>query len=138
MLGKLLGVAAALALPALLVAQTPKTPLHGKATHALGDVVRPAGDVAHNQSDGAKAENGKDAKEGPDVDEDKKGGTGSEVAEGPDVKEGHDVQEGPDAKEGPDAAAQAKGDGGETGETDGKDGKAPPSPAGHRIGHHKP
>lgn len=137
MLGKLLGVVAALALPALLVAQTPKTPVHGKATHALGDVVRPAGDVAHDQGDGAKAENGKDAKEGPDADEAKKGGTGTDVDEGPDAREGHDVHDGPDAKEGPDAAAQAKGDGHEGDEKDGK--PQPPSsgPQG-RIGHHKP
>jgi hypothetical protein len=137
MVRKLLGVAAALALPALLVAQTPKTPVHGKATRTLGDVVRPAGDVAHNQGDGAKAENGKDAKEGPDVDEGKKGGTGTEVDEGPDAKEGHDVHEGPDAKEGPDAAAQAKGDGRED---DGKDGTPQPPTSGRqgRIGHHKP
>src|SRR4030081_2725933 len=65
MLRKLLGVAAALALPAVLVAQTPKSStagaVRGKAIHFQGEVVRPAdavrtaGDVDHNQSDGAKA-----------------------------------------------------------------------------------
>jgi hypothetical protein len=137
MLRKLLGVAAALALPALLVAQTPTTPVHGSATRTLGDVVRPSGDVARNQGDGAKAENGKDAKEGPDVDEGKNGGTGTEVDEGPDAKEGHDVNEGPDAKESPDAAARAKGDGRED---DRKDGPPQPPASGRqgRIGHHKP
>jgi hypothetical protein len=125
------------ALPALLVAQTPKSPVHGKATHTLGDVVRPASDVVHLQGDGAKADNGKDAKEGQDVDEAKKGETGPDVDQGPDAKEGHDVHEGPDLKEGPEAEAQEKGDGHKG---DGRDDKPqPPSSGGQgRIGHHKP
>src|SRR5260370_40624625 len=101
MVRKLRGVAAALARPALLVAQTPTTPVPGKATHILGAVVRPAGDVAHTQCDGAKAENGKDAKEGPDVDEGKTDGTDTEVDEGPEANGRNAEHESTDGTEPP-------------------------------------
>jgi hypothetical protein len=137
MLRRIFGVAATLALPALLVAQTPKTPtagaVHGKALHVQGDVVRPgadvitAGDVAHNDADGNKAEDQKDANEGPDVDEGTTGDTGPDV----EVKEGHDVQEGPDAAE------QAKGQGGEGDSQDAKP-QPPTSARQSQIGRHKP
>jgi hypothetical protein len=137
MFRKLLGVVAVFGLPTVLMAQTPKTPtagaVHGKATHFQGDVVRPAdavrtaGDVDHNQSDGAKAEDHKDAQEGPDVDE------------GPNGHEGPDVDEGPDQKEGPETAEQAKGENNK--EDDAKDTK-PGNPVGSKhnshIGSHKP
>ncbi len=69
MLRKILGVAATLALPALLVAQTPETPnthasaiakektalAHGKAKHRRGDVVLKE-DTDRDRDDRAKAE----------------------------------------------------------------------------------
>jgi hypothetical protein len=133
MVRRLLGFAAGLlALPALLAAQTPRTPatgaVHGKATQFLGEVVRPGaqaaqaartvGDIDHNQADGDKVEDQKDAKEGPDVDE------GPDVKEGPDVEEGHND------------AAQSQGEGDEQNES----GDTPPPAAGQKakIGRHKP
>jgi len=123
MVRRLLGFAAGLlALPALLAAQTPRTPatgaVHGKATQFLGEVVRPAaqaartvGDIDHNQADGDKVEDQKDAKEGPDVDE------GPDVKEGPDVAEDHND------------AAQSQGEGDEQNES----GDTPPRLQGRRL-----
>lgn len=139
MFGRLLGVAAALlALPALLAAQTPKTPnagaVHGRATQFQGEVVRPAeaartvGDVDHNQAGGDKAEDQRDAHEGPDVDE------GPNAHEGSDVEEGPEANEGPDVEEGPNDTAQAQGEGDEE---NGPDAPAAPGQT-SRVGRHKP
>jgi len=133
-------VAALLALPALLAAQTPKAAnagaVHGRAVQVQGEVVRPAeaarsvGDVDHNQAEGDKAENHKDAQEGPDVDE------GPSAKEGLEANEGADVHEGPDVEEGPNAAEQAQG------EQEHEDTDAQPAPPGlgrnSRIGRHRP
>jgi len=73
MLRKILGVAATLALPALLVAQAPETPnahvsaiakektalAHGKAKHRRGDVV-PKEDSDRDRGDGVKKSEDKD------------------------------------------------------------------------------
>ncbi len=128
MIRRLLGFAVALvAAPALLAAQAPRAKTavaHGKATQFQGEVVRPAaavavrtaGDVAHNETDGDKAEDQKDANEGPDVDE------------------GPNSQEGPDADEGPKGEAQSQGEGDQENVSD------TPSPAAakNRVGRHKP
>jgi hypothetical protein len=138
MVRELLGAAATLlALPALLAAQTPKTPsagaVRGTATRFLGEVVRPAdaartsGDVAHNPNEGNQADDQKDAQEGPDVDEGPNEGT--DVDNGPDVHEGHDVNEGPNG------ASQAQGEGDEQNGSD----TPPPAPGqNRRVGRHKP
>ncbi len=77
MLRKILGVAAALALPALLVAQTPGTPnthasatakgktalAHAKAKHRRGDVV-PKEDSDRDQDDRVKEDKDRDRDDG--------------------------------------------------------------------------
>ena len=143
MLRTFLAIAVALlALPALLAAQQPGTAragaVHGKATHFLGEVVRPAaeavrtaGDVNHNQSDGEKVEDQKDAQEGPDVDENHDGHDGQDS----DVDEGPNGHEGPDVDEGPKGNAQSQGDGDKE---DGPDNPPPASGQNSRIGRHRP
>jgi hypothetical protein len=106
MFRRLLALAAALALPAVLVAQarpatspTEAGAVHPSTTQRLGDVVRPpATDAVPNQATGDK-----DEQEGPEANETPEATEGSDADEGPDAKETPEAKETADADEGPEA-----------------------------------